>query len=128
MSISSIEIKTLIKRIVRKKFFLHNSVNFDTIVSMNTAAIYIKTQPEIKAKAQKIAKTLGLSLSSLMDVWLKQLVKAKRVTFSAGEERPSKYLIESLKKSEEDIKAGRVTSFDSGEEAVKYFQSLEGNE
>lgn len=95
---------------------------------MNTAAIYIRTQPEVKAEAQKIAKNLGLSLSSLMDAWLRQFAKTKRVTFSAKEEKPSKYLIESLKKSEEDIKAGRVISFDSGEEAIKYFKSLDGNE
>jgi len=95
---------------------------------MNTAAIYIKTQPEVKAKAQKIARNLGLSLSSLMGTWLRQFAKTKSVTFSAKEERPSKYLIESLKKSEEDIKAGRVISFDSGEAAVKYFQSLEEND
>ena len=95
---------------------------------MNTAAIYIKTQPEVKAKAQKIAKNLGLSLSSLVDAWLRKFVKTKRVAFSAEEERPSKYLIESIRKSEEDIKAGRVLSFDSGEEAVKYFESLEKNE
>ena len=83
---------------------------------MNTAAIYIKTQPEIKAKAQKIAKTLGLSLSSLVDVLLRQLVKTKKIVFSAEEERPSKYLIESIRKSEEDIKA------------AEYFKSLEENE
>lgn len=95
---------------------------------MNTAAIYIKTQPEVKVKAQKIAKKLGVSLSSLVEAWLRQFVKTKRVAFDTEEERPSKYLIESLRKSEEDIKAGRVISFDSGEEAVKYFQSLEENE
>ena len=95
---------------------------------MNTAAIYIKTQPEVKAKAQEIAKNLGLSLSSLVDALLRQLVKTKRATFTAEEESPSKYLIESLKKSEEDIKAGRFISFDSGEETVKYFKSLAKNE
>ena len=97
---------------------MHNVVEFDTIDCMNTVAIYIKTQPELKAKAQKIAKTKRL----------RQFVRTKSVTFRAGEERPSEYLIESLKKSEEDIKAGRVTSFDSGEKAVKYFESLEENE
>lgn len=111
-----------------KDFLLHNGGGFGTIVSMNTVAIYIKTQPEIKAKAQKIAENLGLSLSSLMSAWLRQFVKTKRVSFKAREEIPSKYLIESLKKSEEDLKAGRVLSFDSGEEAVKYFKSLEENE
>jgi len=94
---------------------------------MNTVGIYIKTQPEVKAKAQKIAKTVGMSLSSLLDAWLRQFVKTKRAPFNI-EEKPSKYLIESLKKSEEDIKAGRFISFNNGEEAVKYFESLEENE
>ena len=88
---------------------------------MNTAAIYIKTQPEVKAKAQKIAKNLGLSLSFLMEAWLKQFVKTKKVAFSAKEEKPSKYLINSLKKSEEDIKAGRVSpTFDNATDAIKW--------
>lgn len=63
-------------------FFLHNTIEFATIVSMNTAAIYIKTQPEIKAKAQKIAKTLEMSLSALVNIWLIQFVKTRRVNFS----------------------------------------------
>ena len=81
---------------------------------MNTTTIHIRTQPEVKAKAQKIAKNKRF----------RQFAKTKSVTFSVKEEKPSKYLIESLKKSEEDIKAGRILSFDSGEKAVKYFQSL----
>lgn len=88
---------------------------------MNTAGIYVKTQPEVKAKAQKIAKALGLSLGSLVDAWLRQFVKTKTVTFGTEEERPSKYLIESLKKSEEDIKHGRVSpGFHNVEDAIKW--------
>lgn len=88
---------------------------------MNTAAIYIKTQPEVKAKARKIAKTLGLSLSSLVDAWLKQFVKTKRVTYSAKEEKPSKYLIESLKKSEEQLKKGEASpTFENAKDAIKW--------
>ena len=94
---------------------------------MDTAAIYIKTEAEVKIKATRVAKELGFSLSSLINTWLKQLIKTKNVSFSANA-KPSPYLIESLKKSEEDIKAGRVLSFDTGEKAVKYFQSLEENE
>ncbi len=102
-------------------FFLHNPFDFDTIVYMNTAGIYIKTQPELKAKAQKIARTLRMSLSSLVDVWLRQFVRTKRVTFSAEEERPSKYLIESLKKSEEQLKKGEASPiFDNAKDAIKW--------
>ena len=96
---------------------------------MNTAAIYIKTQPEVKAKAQKIAKSLGLSLSTLLDTWLRQLVKTKRVTFSAEEERPSKYLIESLKKSEEQLKKGETSpTFDNAKDAIKWLHDQVSNE
>ena len=74
---------------------------------MNTAVINIKTDPLLKTKAQKVASELGFSLSSLINAYLKQLVQTKTVSFSL-EEKPSKYLLKSLKESEEDIKAGRV--------------------
>lgn len=96
---------------------------------MNTTAIYIKTQPKIKAKAQKIAKNLGLSLSSLVDAWLRQLVKTKRVTFRTEEEIPSKYLIESLKKSEEQLKKGETSpTFDNAKDAIKWLHKQVSDE
>jgi len=52
---------------------------------MNTAGIYIKTQPEVKAKAEKIARDLGVSLSALVNIWLIQFVKTRRVNFSVDD-------------------------------------------
>src|SRR4026208_2568003 len=53
---------------------------------MNTAIIITKTEPEIKVKAQQIAKELGVSLGGLMNSWLKQFVKTKKVEeMSVGE-------------------------------------------
>ena len=75
---------------------------------MNTAAIYIKTNPEIKAKAQKIAKELGLSLSALVNAWLKQLVRTKTVTFSTSAEEPSEYLKKLMKQAEKDYQKGNT--------------------
>lgn len=87
---------------------------------MNTAVINIKTHPETKKKAQKIAEELGLSLSSVINGYLKQLIKTKRVEFSLSEE-PSQYLIDSLKESKADIKAGRISpSFDNAEDALAW--------
>ena len=60
---------------------MHKAIEFDTIGCMNTAGIYIKTQPEVKAKAQRIAKDLELSLSELINIWLIQLVETGRVNF-----------------------------------------------
>lgn len=87
---------------------------------MNTAVINIKTQPEVKAKAQEVARQIGVSLSSLLNAYLKQLVRTKKVEFDLGEE-PSPYLVRILKKADKDIKAGRVSpAFDDVEDAIKW--------
>ena len=73
---------------------------------MSTAVINIKTDPALKKEAQAVAGEIGISLSSLIKAYLKQLVKSRKVTLS---ETPSAYMIRELKKSAEDIKKGRVS-------------------
>lgn len=88
---------------------------------MHTTAIYVRTDPEIKAKAQKVAKELGLSLSSLLNGWLRQLIKTKTVTFRAVNEKPSKYLLEMVKKAEQDRKEGKASpKFDNAKDAIAW--------
>lgn len=90
---------------------------------MNTTAIYIKTDPQIKSKAQQVAKELGFSLSSLVNGWLRQLIKNKTVTFSAQNEIPSKYLIKAIKQAEKDLKRGKASpTFDNAEDAIAYLE------
>lgn len=89
---------------------------------MNTAVINIKTNPQTKAKAQAIAKELGLSLSALVNGFLHQLVKTKKVTFSTDEE-PSDWLISQMKQAEKNYKEGKHSPiFRSGEEAVAWLE------
>ena len=73
---------------------------------MNTTAIYIKTEPEVKAKAQKVAKELGFSLSSLMNAWLRQLIKNRTITFSVADEIPNARTRAVIKQAEENLKKG----------------------
>lgn len=94
---------------------------------MNTALIVVKTKPGTKAKVKEIASEFGLSLSALINLLLKQLIRDKAVTLSL-EEKPSQYLLDSLKKSEEDIKAGRVVSFKSGKDAFLHLDSIISND
>ena len=90
---------------------------------MNTAVIITKTEPQVKVEAQKVAKDLGISLSSLINAWLRQLIKTKTVVFSAADEEPTRYLLDALKQSREDIKAGRVSpSFDNAEDAIAWLE------
>lgn len=90
---------------------------------MNTAVINIKTAPETKAQAQRVARDLGLSLSSLINAFLKQFVKTKKVTFSLDDEIPNKRTIAILKQAEKDYKKGNTSpAFKTGEEAVAWLE------
>lgn len=91
---------------------------------MNTSAIYIKTDPEVKAKAQKVAKELGFSLSSLMNAWLRHLIKTKTVTFSVRDnEIPNEYFKRTIAKARKNWKAGKGSPvFHSGEEAMRWLE------
>ncbi len=90
---------------------------------MQTAVINIKTHPETKKKAQQVAQELGISLSGLINGYLKQLIKTKRVEFSLSEE-PSQYLIDSLKESQSDIKARMISpTFENAADAIDWLNS-----
>lgn len=87
---------------------------------MNTTAIYIKTEPEVKARAKEIARALGMSLNSLVNAYLRKLAKTKRIT-SIIEEDPNEYLINLMKKAEEDLKKGRASpAFDNAKDAIAW--------
>ena len=90
---------------------------------MNTAVINIKVEPTIKKQAQKLAEELGLSLSGLINGYLRTLIRTKTVTFSLSEE-PSDYLIQALKESEKDIKAGHVSpTFTKVEDSIAWLDN-----
>lgn len=91
---------------------------------MNTAVINIKVQPDIKKRAQVVASELGFSLSSLINAYLRQLVKTKTITFSTSCEEPTEYLLQALRESKEDIKAGRISSsFTNANDAVAWLKN-----
>lgn len=90
---------------------------------MNTAVINIKTSPQTKKAAKAIAEELGLSLSAVINAYLKHLIRTQTVEFSLSEE-PTEYLLQALKESEEDIKAGRVSpAFDNAEDALAWLDN-----
>ncbi len=94
---------------------------------MNTTTIHIKIDVKTRDAAKKVAEDFGFSLTSLVNALLKQVARTKRLALNL-EEKPTPYMIESLKKSEEDVKAGRVISFKSGHEALDYLKKEIRNE
>ena len=93
---------------------------------MNTTSLHIKIEPSIKEQAQKTASDLGLSLSAVMKLLLKQFIRTKRLSVSTRDipEVPNARTRRHLKQSEEDIKAGLGISFNSIAEARAYINSL----
>jgi addiction module RelB/DinJ family antitoxin len=88
---------------------------------MNTTTIHIKTEVKTRDEAKKVAEEFGFTLTSLVNALLKQIAREKRISLNL-EEKPNKYMIESLKESEEDVKAGRVISFESPRDALDYLR------
>lgn len=93
-----------------------------------SSVINVKVNPKLKKQVQKVAQDLGLTLSAMINAYLKQVVRSKTVTYTTLKEIPSDYFIESLKEAEEDIKKGRLVSFDKPEDALTYLDKMISNE
>jgi len=89
---------------------------------MSSVVINVKTQPETKTRAKEIANELGLSLSAVVNVLLREFVKSKKLSVST-EEKPSKYLITVMKQARKEYKKGNSSpAFKTGEEAVAFLE------
>ena len=53
---------------------------------MNAVATSIRIDPEIKSAAQILAKRLGTNLSTVVNIYLSQFVREKRLNVSVDEE------------------------------------------
>jgi len=88
----------------------------------STTAIYIKTEKKTKREAQKVAKELGLSLSAIVNGFLKQLIKTKTITFSADDETPNAHTRAVMKQADENYKRGNTSPlFDNEKDMEKWF-------
>jgi addiction module RelB/DinJ family antitoxin len=73
---------------------------------MSRVPITVKIDGEVKQQAQKLAQRLGLSLSSIVENKLKEVVSERRVVFEE-EYLPNEKTARELDKIEEDVK--RIT-------------------
>ena len=86
---------------------------------MNTAVINLRTDRNVKQAAQKTARDLGFNLSSILNAFLRDFVRAKSVNFSVAEE-PSEYLVKAIAEAEEDLRMGKTYSFVNADEALDF--------
>ncbi len=91
---------------------------------MNTV-INFKTEPKVKAQAQKLAASMGLDLSDVLNVALRNFVQNKIVYINLGEDaKPSDWLVKTVASGENEIKAKKLSSvFKDAKSAAKWLKS-----
>jgi len=88
----------------------------------------VKTEREIKEKAQKLAKKMGFPLGTLINAFLRQFIRDKAVNFSMESTIPmSKALEKELSRIEKDIKEGKNISpaFSKADDMLDYLDNTE---
>lgn len=89
---------------------------------MNYAVITTKIDPQDKREAQQTAEELGLTLSAVIKVLLKQFIRTKKLILGLNEE-PNEYFKMAIRKAREDRKAGRASPiFKSAKESIKWLE------
>lgn len=78
-----------------------------------------KTDKKLKDEAKKIANDLGLPLGTVMNHYLKEFVREKKVLFT-NHPTPTKKVVQELQKISADVKAGRNTvgPFDTADDFI----------
>ena len=91
---------------------------------MEKTLINIKTDKKLKKEAQKVAQELGLPLGTIINAYLRELIREKRVVFSSPP-MPNEKTQKILKKIEADLRSGKnVKGPFSYEMAINYLHSL----
>lgn len=86
---------------------------------MNT--VTVKIQTDVKKQAQFIAEEFGITLSSLVDSLLKQVIKTKKISLDISGEEPNEYLKKIIHQAEKDYKKGNTSPiFNNAEDFVEF--------
>ena len=91
---------------------------------MNTAVINIKTDPKLKKDVKQVAHELGLPVGTIINAYMRDLVRERRVVFSTPPalNRRTQRLLRSI---DRDIHAGKNADGPfSPQEAVEYLKRL----
>ena len=79
-----------------------------------TSAINIQIDSETKKQATAVLSDLGLSMSTAINLFLKQVIKRDGLPFEVVNPKPNKELLEALEEGEQiiqEIKAGKRTGY-----------------
>ncbi len=87
---------------------------------MKSAIITLKIDPKTKVEAKKFASSFGLSLSSLVNGLLLNVVNTGEVKFTQKPEVLNDHTVADLEESERDYKAGKFCSFSNVDDFIAH--------
>jgi addiction module RelB/DinJ family antitoxin len=91
---------------------------------MKTATVNFKTDDATKAKAQAVAKQIGIPLSNLLNAYLYELAATGSVHFTVSEPMTEK-MEKLIEQAEKEIKAGETSGpFETTEELFAHLDNL----
>jgi addiction module RelB/DinJ family antitoxin len=104
---------------ISSEVLLLNELTLNTteniLCSMNTV-ISVKIDKDVKASAQEVANSAGLTLSTLVNAYLRQVAATRRIELYAPEQMTPK-LERLIKEVEAELKSGKASKeFDSVED------------
>ena len=106
------------------KLLLLDASTTEYILSNMNTVISVKVDKKVKEAAQLVAKSAGLTLSSLVNAYLIQVVATRRIEIYASEEMTPK--LEGLvAEVEADLKSGKniIGPFDNAEDFLAALNS-----
>ncbi len=74
-----------------------------------TAVINVRIEPELKAQAEELYKSMGVSLSDAINMFLYKSIDFRGLPFELRREIPNAETIAAMKEAE-DMAAGRIPS------------------
>jgi addiction module RelB/DinJ family antitoxin len=89
---------------------------------MKTAILNVKVDEQVKKRAQAVAGSFGIPLSTLVNAYLMELAETGQIHFSAVEVMTPK-MEKIIESADKEIKAGEtVGPFKNAEEAINYLK------
>jgi DNA-damage-inducible protein J len=79
----------------------------------NGAYIQARIDPQVKADAQNVLKSLGLSMSDAIGIYMRQIVLLRRIPFEL--KLPNQATLEAV----EQLESGKGVGFDTADDLLK---------
>src|SRR5690606_4403789 len=97
----------------------------NTTKSNKTAVINFKVDPKVKARAQRRAKKLGVSLSTVLSGHLYEFARGDAFSIDFPEEKMTPHMEKLIARVQKENKEqGTVGPFDSVEDAIEYLHTI----